>query len=116
MPSVTGAQNQTVVASQNWYLVAPPLSAPFGPRAIEVADEAPLNQWSRIGAFETAVECEAGRAVALAKAGDEMKRVAKLSPRPADWQDRFLSSILGRKRAVVSQCVAATDGRLASPQ
>ena len=110
--AVVLAAAPTAALGEPWYLLLPPFGAPFGPRAVEVADDAPLNQWIRIQSFESAAACSTGRDDVLAQGSEDMKRVAKLSPRPADWQDRFMKVILERKRAVNSLCVSSADPRL----
>ena len=105
----------TGAAAQGWYLVVPPLSAPLGRRAVEVAESAPLDQWDHLHWFGTAAECEKRRANDLTKTGDELVRVGKLSPRPADWQELYLSAVVARKRAVAGLCFPVLDPRVTPP-
>ena len=99
-------------SAQGWYLLRAPLGAAFGPRAVEIADDAPLDHWERSHWYATLPECEARKAEQLTMAANEITRVARLSPRPPDWPDLALRVMLDRKRAVLGLCISVADPRL----
>ena len=93
-------------AAGGWYLLRPPV-APVSGGGEPVVSDAPLREWDRVGAYDTAPACEAARRELLATFAplthDERKM---LSPRQTGLV------VVAGLAAARSRCVASDDAGL----
>ena len=97
--------------AKGWYLVEPPVDETvnvlFG-----IQNQAPLNQWKRIAAYDTEAACEYKRNEAVQASREETLRLSKTSPLPK--LEIFKGAYRDSGLANASLCVRVDDPRLKS--
>ena len=91
-------------AGLGWYLLSPPVYT-AGPRQGEIALDASYPEWSQLGAFDSATECEIGASDVRRKA-----RESAVAMKGDDKETRQLRSFMAA--SAVARCVASDDPRL----
>jgi hypothetical protein len=98
-------------STKGWYLIEPPVDETskvlFG-----ILNQAPLNQWKRIGTYDSEATCEYKRNKAVQASRDETLRLSKTSPLPK--LEIFKGAYRDSGLANASICVTADDPRLTS--
>jgi|GEM_PF-1265121 hypothetical protein len=97
--TVIGGQASQSWSAEGWYLMVPPI------REKEVRTEAPLRQWHKLDAFDTAGQCnDAKRGLVMELFQQQSK--ARAAGQPAD---EIAGLELNSLSAMLSRCVAASD-------
>jgi hypothetical protein len=105
-----------------WYLVGPPLSrmpdtdtwsvGSFNEIAAPLMKKFPLSEWSILGAFDMAKECEGEHGSHAAAGQREVSAALGLGSDHPEWPSRLRA---GRKQLTyweIVQCITANDPRL----
>ena len=108
----------SAAAGGSWYLVAPPW---FKPLPAPLLD-APLSDWERVRAFDSAEACEAGRQERITRTeanawralelDSKARRAGRSADVQKDMEDLALEATIEARWAQALLCVASDDPRL----